>query len=243
MEITSFSVIIGLGASLGLGWVAWRAQEDERERWVDAGLWVLLGSLLGARLAFAGENWGYFNTHLGEIPQVWQGGLVWYGGVVGGALAAAGTSILWRAPLGELADGLMPLAVVLAVSAWLAGWLAGKDYGFAVSTLWFGLPARDEWGVYRLRFPLQLSGALLTMTLFVGLDHNRDWFSVPGQAASLGLGGLAVIQGILAFLSGEPTQTWCGWPLDAWAGVTMGCLGLLIFGWLTWTTRRRKKPV
>ncbi len=55
------------------------------ERYV---FYLLIGMLLGARLAYVFiYNWDYYQNHLGEIHQVWSGGLSFHGAIVGMTLA------------------------------------------------------------------------------------------------------------------------------------------------------------
>ena len=58
----------------------------------DLATWVIIFSLVGARLFFVLENHADFeNGHWQDAVKIWQGGLVFYGGLFG-AIAAA---ILW----------------------------------------------------------------------------------------------------------------------------------------------------
>ena len=61
------------------------------QRVFDLAVWVILSSIAGARLFYALENYQEFEGHWIEIFFVWQGGLVYYGGLFGGR---------WRASFG-----------------------------------------------------------------------------------------------------------------------------------------------
>lgn len=47
---------------------------------------VIFGGFIGARLYYVIFSWDYYRLHLGEILQIWKGGLAIYGGLIGGAL-------------------------------------------------------------------------------------------------------------------------------------------------------------
>ena len=50
---------------------------------------LIIGMLLGARLAYVFiYNWDYYQNHLSELLNVWQGGLSFHGAIAGMAVAA-----------------------------------------------------------------------------------------------------------------------------------------------------------
>ncbi len=50
----------------------------------DLALWMLLGGVLGARLFYVVEYWGVRIHSLADVVKIWEGGVVFYGGLVGG---------------------------------------------------------------------------------------------------------------------------------------------------------------
>lgn len=62
-----------------------------RQHFLDLVLWIFVGAMIGARLLFIVVNWSGPNGY-GENParifQVWSGGLVFYGGFIGAAVAS-----------------------------------------------------------------------------------------------------------------------------------------------------------
>jgi phosphatidylglycerol:prolipoprotein diacylglycerol transferase len=231
LPIYVFPLILGLGATLGLGWSAWRAPVGQAHRQVDAGLWALFGGLLGGRAAYAAFNWSYYRTHLEQVPAVYLGGLAWPGALAGSLLALALFAAAAHTSFGSLADGLLPLLVTLTVSAWLGCWLEGCAYG-ALADTWWGMPARDEWGAFASRWPVQFLGALLVLGAFLAIDLNRARLRVPGQAAVLGAFSLSLEMFALSFLRADPALSWLGLRLDAWSGLACALLCALGFVFL-----------
>jgi phosphatidylglycerol:prolipoprotein diacylglycerol transferase len=220
-----FSLLLSLGVLAGLVLVAWRAPKKLTTRYVDAGLGVLLSALVGSRLMHAAANWGYYRLHFSEVFQVWLGGLSAPGALLGGLLGILFLRLLQSFFLGPLADGLLPLLGMLTIAAWLGCWADGSAYG-APSTAWYALPARDEWGAQAARFPVQLLGALLSLTLFIGLEQARSHLRRPGLEASLGWLGVALILFGLSFLRADPAQIWLGLRLDAWGALGIAAIAL-----------------
>jgi phosphatidylglycerol---prolipoprotein diacylglyceryl transferase len=222
----SYTIIIGLGAVVGLAWVAWRAPARQVDLSIDGGLWVLLGSLLGARLAFVIVNWAYFQNHWLEAPQVWLGGLSWPGALGGGLFSLAIFAWFNDVSLGEVADSLVYLALPLVVASWMGCWQSGCAYGRVAPQAWWALPAVDEWGVWLPRVPVQLGGALLAVLAFFVLEWIRPHLKGRGQAASLALLGLALLLTGLSMLRADPIQIYRGLRLDTWAALFFSVLSL-----------------
>lgn len=95
----TYGVLMGVGFGLG-AWLVWREAErlpGEPSGFavLDLGFWVLVGSLLGARLLFMLTRVEHYVALCasGEdclaFLRVWEGGLVFYGGVIGAWVAGA----------------------------------------------------------------------------------------------------------------------------------------------------------
>jgi prolipoprotein diacylglyceryltransferase len=222
-----FSILLGLGALTGLLLAGWRAPKKETIRYLDAGVWTLFGTLVGSRSLFVVVNFSYYQTHPGEIVQVWLGGLSSIGALVGGILAVFVLAIWWKIPAGVLADTLLPLAGAITVTAWLGCWVDRCGYGVP-SSAWWAVPGRDEWGVLATRVPVQLMGAGLTLILIWLLDRAGKSLPAQGLSASIGLFGLSAVVLSLSYLRVDPTPIWNGLRLEAW-----GSIGLMIFSTVT----------
>jgi phosphatidylglycerol:prolipoprotein diacylglycerol transferase len=107
VTLQTFGICFAVGF-LAAGAVAWR-RLDELGKPVDwayeMGFAALLGGLIGARLDFVLENYDDVKGDL--LGNVFTGsGLVWYGGVIGGAIAV----LLWAWWRGFLTLALLDLA-------------------------------------------------------------------------------------------------------------------------------------
>jgi prolipoprotein diacylglyceryltransferase len=238
-----FSILIGVGALSGLLLISWRAPKKELSRYLDAGLWTLFGALVGSRVVAVVINLSYYQTHPGEIFQVWLGGLSGIGAMAGGMLVIILLALWWKFPVGKLADTLLPLAGTLIITAWLGCWVDSCGYGLP-SSMWWALPGRDEWGVLAYRVPVQLMGATLTLVLIWLLEWASKHIPVPGLNAVIGLFGLSVVIFALSFLRVDPTPMWNGFRLEAW-----GAIGFMIFSiisgvvlLLRWKLREKQNP-
>jgi prolipoprotein diacylglyceryltransferase len=221
-RVAGFSLLVGLGITLGLGWSVAQAPPRQAERMLNIGVAILLSALAGSRLFYVITNGGYYQSHLVEILWVWEGGLSGAGALVGGCLGLLAAAWKARIPPGRLADDCLPLLAALVTTGWLASWLAGSAYG-GVSRAWWALPSLDEWGVSDYRVPVQFYGAVLSAVSLGGLERQRGMFHRAGMAGSLGLCAAAVILLGMSFLRADPLPVWAGLRLDTW-----GALGALL---------------
>ncbi len=90
VEIKFYGAIIAFGFMLAVlfgGRMAykWKMSLDKM---VDVLIYGTLAGIIGARLYYVFSKWDYYGEHLVEIPQIWNGGLAIYGGIIGGIIAA-----------------------------------------------------------------------------------------------------------------------------------------------------------
>ena len=87
--------VFGYGAMLvlafiGSTWLAtWRARREKLDPDVilDMAFWIFFIGLVGARLFYCFQYWGRGINSLLDVLQYWKGGIVYYGGVLGGSIA------------------------------------------------------------------------------------------------------------------------------------------------------------
>ncbi len=85
-----YGAIIAFGfllASLLGGRIAytWKMSLDKM---VDVLIYGTVFAVIGARLYYVFSKWDYYSNHLAEIPQIWEGGLAIYGGIIAGVFGA-----------------------------------------------------------------------------------------------------------------------------------------------------------
>jgi phosphatidylglycerol:prolipoprotein diacylglycerol transferase len=233
LPVYAYSLSLALGAALGLGlsaWVSFQPQQGSLERRLDvrrlrldAGLALLAGCLVGARLAYALVHWGYFRQQPWEMLQFTRGGLAWPGALAGGLLALALFAALTRRPFGALAGALLPLPALLAAGAWMGCWFDGCAYGISLPG-GDGLPAPDEYGLLALRFPVQPLGALASLGILWALDRLSARKRAPllrsgGMKALVWLSALSLTLLALSFLRADPAPQWMDLRLESIAAL------------------------
>jgi prolipoprotein diacylglyceryltransferase len=225
VPIYTFSLLIAFGSVLGLFWISQRSHEKNISQNFQAGIWALLGAAIVGRLTYVAVHWGYFKEHLSEIPQFWLGGISGSSAIAGALLTIFVIASITPINYWELSDELVPLLTTLTISVWLGCWINGCLYGPEVQA-WWGIPSRDEWGEITNRWPIQMTGASLTLGIAWVLDQarGRGWLPIPGLVAFLELGVIALTLLWAANFRADPMPQWRNIGLDAWAAI--GLIGI-----------------
>lgn len=243
MIVYDFALWVGMGATLGMWRVARSVPSRQAGAWVNAALFVLVFTLIGARLFYALVNHAYFSAHLIEVPQFWLGGLAWPGAMAGAWLALIYLALVSRSsssrsarqgksPISWVSDRLYPLLPPLAITTWIACWEAGVAYGPPLPPgTWYSVPSLDASGVYNPHWPLQPAAAISLLIYFWFLEQHVKPLSPPGKLSGLAVLGLLVNLLLASLLRADPAPSWNGLRLETWAAVTY--LGFLLVFVLT----------
>ncbi len=222
--ITAFSVALALSVLVGLFWLAWASpdrvglgtlqdEHDFRVRF-DMGLSVLVGGLIGARLAFILAHWSYYIGRPIEMLKFWQGGLSWSGAAIGGLLALVIFALITKRSFWSLADHLAAPAAFLAVSLWIGCLVDRCAYGIGGQTGPLAITSADMFGVVSSRWPTQIVGAVCSLLILLVVFLLRRRLKKPGLMASLVLTLLAVMMLGLSFTRADPVGLLWGLRLD-----------------------------
>ena len=202
-----FGIFIAIAFVLGLWTASRRGLRDglSPESIMDVGPWLILGTIVGARLwyvvtywneAFAGKPWT-------EIFMVQHGGIVFYGGLAG---ASAATLIYLRRkklPIWKFGDALAPSIALGYVFGRMGCLMNGCCYGRACELPWaIHFPADHEThgiGVH----PTQIYDALLSAALYGGLAWLYRHKRFDGQVFATYLICYAVTRSVVELFRGD----------------------------------------
>jgi phosphatidylglycerol:prolipoprotein diacylglycerol transferase len=161
----------------------------------DATLYAYIGGWVGARLLVIPAGWAYFR----QDPIAFllsSSGWVWYGGVLGGAVAVLAWARRVSLPLRELADAVAPaLAIGLGIGR-IGCQLAGDgDYGVATDLPWgMSYPEGVVPTTERVH-PAPIYEMLGCFAIFAFLWSRRG-AAAPGTQ----IGWYLILSGVLRFL-------------------------------------------
>ncbi len=208
--IRSYGLVLSLSIILATGVGYFLAKQDGRyhEHIVDMGIYCGVGGLLGARLwdVFF-FDWAYYQHHLTEILNVWQGGMAIQGGVFLGVLVGIFYTKRHHIDTWALADILAPAIILGQALGRCANLLNGDAFGAPTGTA-FGIlyPATTlayhTYGDQPL-WPAEIWEGQLDMVIFALLLMFRSTNHAKGQAFTLYIMLYSTARFFLEYLRGD----------------------------------------
>ncbi len=250
-----YGVLVAVGILLGLYTASRRSALDRlpRESVADLGTLLILGSLLGARLLYVATFWktDFAGQPWSKIFAIRDGGLVFYGGLIGGSLAAIGYCAWKKLPLWRVADTLAPSIALGHVFGRIGCLMTGCCFGKACELPWaIQFPAQSQAWNHQVALgkiletqpalpvhPTQIYEAGLNLALYVGLAWLYRRKKFDGQVFATYLLGYAVLRAFVESFRGDYPAN------QITAGLTpaqMVSLGILVAGVLVWKLTPRR---
>jgi phosphatidylglycerol:prolipoprotein diacylglycerol transferase len=194
-----YGIILGLAALAGL---LIAVQEGKRfglspDFFLDLMLYGVPSSIIVARIYYVAFKWGYYKNHLGEIVQIWNGGIAIYGALIGAFVCgyfyirAKGFSF-WR-------------IVDICAPSLLIGQMIGR-WGNFVNQEAYGGPVEESF----LRDTLHIPSFIVNQMNINGIYHHPT-FLYESLWSLLGLIILFVIRRQKFLRAGEQLFTYLIW--------------------------------
>ncbi|MCL6471626.1 MAG: prolipoprotein diacylglyceryl transferase [Firmicutes bacterium] len=120
----------------------------------DIVLFAMIGGIIGARLVYVVDHWRDFAVNPAQVFAIWQGGLVFYGGLIGGALAVLIFVRQRRLSIGRVADMVAPSLAFGSAIGRLGCFANGCCYGKETSLPWGVTFTNSESSARPLGIPL-----------------------------------------------------------------------------------------
>lgn len=242
-----YGILLAVAFLLGLWSAAHRAPRSgiAPERISDAGLWLIIGAVVGARLLYVATYWreSFAGEPFWEIFMIQRGGLVYYGGLIG----AAGACILFcrrhQLALWKVADVLTPSIALGYVFGRLGCLMNGCCFGRACELPWaIRFPATHTTAGAPLH-PTQIYDALLSLGLYAGLAWLYRHKKFDGQVFAAYLLCYAITRSLVETFRGDYSE------VHRHAGLTpahLVSIGIFVAGaalFLFLRQRAAKKPL
>ncbi len=211
LKLHTYGLMVALGFLVGIFWVG---RESKRvgmssEKLMDLAFYIIVSAIIGSRLLYVlVEEPGMLWSKPLEFFKVWEGGLVFYGGLIGAVV----TSVwyMWKHQLNfwKVADIFMPGVAIGHAIGRLGCFAAGCCYGKAAphSTWWTVVFPLEGEGLAPGGIPLyptQLmeSGAELVIFLILVYFSRKKKFD--GQILLMYLILYSIVRTILEMLRGD----------------------------------------
>lgn len=242
--------MIALAFMAGLWTATLRARREDisAERIGDVVLWLMVGSILGARVVYVTTYWHeeFAGQPIFEIFAIWHGGLVYYGGLIGG-IAGALAYMLWKKmPIWKTADVLAPSIALGSFFGRMGCLLNGCCYGRQTDLPWaitFTNPLAHELSNTPLNVPLhptQIYDGVLNLALYAFLAWLFKRKKFDGQIFATYLICYAILRSVVEHYRGDYSglHYHLGLTPAQWISVPMFIIGLAMAAILS----RRTEP-
>jgi prolipoprotein diacylglyceryl transferase len=189
-ELHNYGVLIALGFTVGIYLAVRQARREGIPAYIilDLAFWIVIAAMVGSRILFIIVNMDDYIAQPINLLKIWQGGLVFYGGLIGAVLATWMYTQQHKLNFLHLADVLIPSVAIGHVFGRLGCFAAGCCHGMPTGIEGFGVVFTDPGTVvarnHLLGIPLhptQLYDALGELIIFVVLIFLRRRKRFHGQ--------------------------------------------------------------
>lgn len=184
----TYGILLALAFFLGFLLVSKECREKgiPPEKVMDLGLWILIASVLGARLGYVVPHWNEFRGNPLLIVAVWEGGLTFYGGVILAVPVAILFMRRYKMSILKVADAIAPSLAFGIFLGRIGCFLNGCCFGKPTSLIWGVIfPNKSIAGIVypgiRIH-PTQIYesiAGLLIFFLFIFLRKFRNSLKLP----------------------------------------------------------------
>jgi phosphatidylglycerol:prolipoprotein diacylglycerol transferase len=211
LTIHTYGVLVASGFLLGLGLAVRQARKEgvPSDKIIDLGFYILLAAIVGSRLFFIFLNLSYYVKNPLDIVKIWEGGLVFYGGV----LLAVPTAIwyvkknglgIWRT-----ADLFAPSIAIGHALGRLGCFSAGCCYGKTAESIPWAVTFTNPDSLARIGVPLhptqlyESAGEFINFLILITLRKNK---SFNGQLFMVYMLFYSVLRFIVEFFRGDVSR-------------------------------------
>jgi phosphatidylglycerol---prolipoprotein diacylglyceryl transferase len=250
-SLPTYGLLVSIGVLVGL-WISVRNSEkrgiNPEDAW-NLGILVVLCGIVGAKILYIVNDWGYYTSHPGEIFSL---GTLQAGGVFSGGLVAALVAAVWymrrhNMPALGTCDAFSPgLALGHAIGR-IGCFAAGCCYGKPTTHFWgvtFNSPLAHAWVGTPLGValePTQLFESAVELANFFILRWMLKRKKFDGQVFGAYLFLYGVARYFLEFIRDDPGRG------SVFGGLMTGtqliAIGLVLVGAFIWWLRPSPRTV
>jgi phosphatidylglycerol:prolipoprotein diacylglycerol transferase len=204
VTIYSYGVMMALAFLAGIFMASYNFKKNgkPKELAFDLAITVMLSSIIGARIFYVLTNMSYFMNNPSEILKVYHGGLVYYGGFIGGLIGGFIFVKIRGFSFFEIADPVSPVVSLGQAIGRIGCFLNGCCYGRATScSLGVKFPVLHD-GICRI--PTQIYSSLANFLIFLFLMWRFKNQKFNGEIVADYLMSYGIFRFIIEFYRGDP---------------------------------------
>ncbi len=211
LPLHSYGLMIAIGFLVGISVVKKLSVRNamDPEQIADLSFWLLMTGFLGARVLFVITRMDYFLSNPLEILKVWEGGLVFFGGLITATAYAFWFFRKHRLNVWKMIDVLSPGVVVAHAFGRIGCLAAGCCYGRPTGQPW-GIRLESELVEASLRgiplHPTQLYESSALFILFGGLMFISKNKRFDGQVGLTYFMLYPIIRSIIEVFRGDTVR-------------------------------------
>jgi len=199
-------IAIGLFAALQYLLVKGRKAGIPENNITDIALYLVVSGLVGARVVYVLTNFKFYFLNPADILKIWEGGLVFYGGLIAGVIALVIYVRINKAiDFWKLGDLLAPAISLAHVFGRIGCLLAGCCYGKPSMLPWAVKYSNPE-SLAPLNVclhPAQLYESAGNLAVFFALDRFNKTEHKKGQTVFLYMFLYGVLRFVVEFFRGD----------------------------------------
>jgi phosphatidylglycerol:prolipoprotein diacylglycerol transferase len=255
LRLPSFGMALLLACFAALWLTAWRARREklDPEAVYELAVWLMSGGFIGARAVYILAHPESIQS-LADVFRIWQGGIVYYGCILGGLI---GSLLYWHRrpfPFRPMADAVAPALAIGCAVGRIGCFLNGCCYGAVTDHAWsltfpagtlpwarhvgeglIPLTASASLPVHPTQLYSALDGLLLLALLTAFYPRRRR----DGEVMALLMVTYPVTRFLIEGLRGDEPANLAGMTLSQAVSVAVFRGGLGVWGYLSRLPRGR----
>ena len=202
-----YGILVATGFILGISTAARRARTvgESPDAVMDLSIWLLVGGVIGARFLYVISYWdqSFAGQPISEIFKIRNGGMVFYGGFIGGILGLLLYTRWKKLKVLQMADILAPSLPLGHAFGRVGCLMTGCCYGKESSAPWAVRFPEGHPTFPSNVHPTQIYSSLLNIILFAILVYFFHKRRFQGQILGFYLVGYAITRTIVEAFRGD----------------------------------------
>ena len=240
-----FFVALGLVIGISLGLRESHKVGYESQALMDTIFCVVLAGIIGSRVFYVVQNFSAYAAHPLDVFKLWEGGLVFYGALLGGL--PVGWYFMKRYGYGfwTLFDSFAPSIAIGQAFGRLGCFSAGCCYGCRTDVPW-AVTFTDPQSLAPQNIPLhptQLYTAFALAVIFVILYSMRNNTRFTGQLMCVYLILHSMVRFCMEFLRNDDRLYWGGIPISVTQIISIVLFLVGVTSYVVLSRKRLSKPI